>query len=60
VNNQEALEIATEAVLRLKGHILDILTIKKPRDLQTAIDLSKVVSKLSPIVGNTLGSTIVQ
>lgn len=60
MNNQEALEIATEAVLRLKGHTLDILTVKKPRDLQAAIALSKVVSKLSPIVGNTLESTIVQ
>ncbi len=60
MDNQEALEVATEAVLRLKGHILDILTIKKPRDLQAAISLSKVISKLSPIVGNTLESTIVQ
>ena len=54
---KEALEIATEAVLRLRGHTLDILTITKPRDLQAAIDLSKVVSKLSPIVGNTIEHT---
>ena len=60
MNNQEALELATEAVLRLKGHVLDILTIKRPPDLRTAIDLSKVISKLSPIVGNTLESTIVR
>ena len=60
MNNQEALNIATEAVLQLKGHILDVLTVKKPQDMQSAIGLSKVVSKLSPIVGNTLESALVQ
>jgi len=60
VNTQEALHIATNAVLQLKGHTLDILTVKKPQDMQSAIGLSKVVSKLSPIVGNTLESVIVQ
>lgn len=60
MNTQEALEIATVAVLQLKGHTLDVLTVKKPQDIQSAIGLSKVVSKLSPIVGNTLESAIVQ
>lgn len=60
MNTQEALDIATDAVLQLKGHILDVLTVKKPQDMQSAIGLSKVVSKLSPIVGNTLESAIVQ
>ena len=60
MNTQEALGIATGAVLQLKGHTLDVLTVKKPQDMQSAIGLSKVVSKLSPIVGNTLESAIVQ
>jgi len=51
---REVLDIATTIVLQLKGHTLDILTVRKPRNLQEAIDLSKVVSKLSPIVGNTI------
>lgn len=60
MNNQQALQIASQAVNRLKGHSLDILTVTKPRDIQSAIELSKVVSKLSPIVGNTLESIIAQ
>ena len=60
MNNQQALQIAAQAVYRLKGHTLDILTVAKPRDIQSAIELSKVVSKLSPLVGNTLESIIVQ
>ncbi len=60
MNTQEVLDIATNAVLRLKGHTLDVLTVKKPQDMQSAIGLSKVVSKLSPIVGNTLETVLVQ
>jgi len=60
MNYREALDLATKAVLQLKNHTMDILTVKRPRDLQEAIDLSKVVSKLSPIVGNTIEYTITQ
>lgn len=58
VNYEDVLNVATGTVLQLKGHLLDVLTVKKPYDLQTAIDLSRVISKLSPIVGNTLESTL--
>ncbi len=57
---REVLDIATNAVLQLKEHTLDILTIRKPRNLQEAIELSKVVSKLSPIVGNTIEYAITE
>ena len=57
---REVLNIATTTVLELKGHTLDILTVRKPRNLQEAIDLSKVVSKLSPIVGNTIETAITE
>lgn len=60
MNYQEVLIVATKAVMQLKGHIMDILTIRKPRDIQEAIELSKVVSKLSPIVGNTIEYIITQ
>lgn len=49
MNYQEVLTVATEAVLQLKDHSMDILTVKKPRDIQEAIELSKVISKLSPL-----------
>jgi len=51
---QEALEIATANLLSLRGHTIDVLTVSRPRDIQGAIELSKIVSKLSPIIGNLL------
>lgn len=60
MNYREALDLATKAVLQLRDHTMDILTVKRPRDLQEASDLSKVVSKLSPLVGNTIEYTITQ
>lgn len=57
---REALEIATAAVLRLQGHTVDVLNVTRPSDLQGAIELSKIVSKLSPIIGNLLEYTIVR
>lgn len=51
---REALEIAASELLGLKGHTIDILTVSKPSDIQGAVELSKLVSKLSPIVGNLL------
>ena len=34
------------------GHVFDVLTIGKPKSHQSAIDFAKIVSKLSPILGN--------
>ncbi|MBI5301814.1 MAG: hypothetical protein HY868_06740 [Chloroflexi bacterium] len=51
---REALHIATQEVLALKGHTVDVLTIKRPTEIQGAVELAKIVSKLSPIIGNLL------
>lgn len=51
---RQALEIATDALVGLKGHRIDLLTISRPSDLQGAVELSKIVSKLSPIIGNLI------
>ena len=51
---QDALKIATNALVNLKEHIIDVITISQPRDVQGVIELSKILSKLSPIVGNLL------
>lgn len=51
---QKALEIAAEALLELKGHNIDVITISKPIDIQAAIAISKILSKLSPIIGNLI------
>lgn len=57
---REALEIASRAVLRLREHTVDVLTLKRPATIQTAVELSKIVSKLSPIIGNLLEYAIVE
>lgn len=56
----EVLTHAIAAIQELKGRRLDILTISKPRDVEAAVELSKVIGKLSPIVGNTLEYAVVR
>ncbi len=56
----QIIKIALQAMLDLKGHTVDVLTIKRPNDVQSAVELSKIVSKLSPIVGNLLEYAVVQ
>ena len=51
---QKALAIASEALMDLKGHTMDVIRISKPSDIEGAIALSKIISKLSPIVGNLI------
>ncbi len=51
---RQALEIATNALINLKGHSIDVLAVSQPKDIQGAMELSKIVSKLSPIIGNLI------
>lgn len=55
---REALEIATAALLNLRNHTIDVLTISRPTDIQGVVEISKIVSKLSPIIGNLIESAI--
>ena len=41
----EALQIVTRQVLALKGHTVDVITIKRPREIQGALELAKVILK---------------
>jgi hypothetical protein len=45
---------ATSALMGLKGHTVDVIDITRPPDLEYAVHLSKVVSKLSPFVANLM------
>lgn len=51
--------LAKEKILGLKESYIDIVEINKPKTLDEAVELSKVISKLSPIVGNNLEFYIV-
>lgn len=48
------IEIATEHLKDLGGHVFDLLTVEKPISPEAAVNLSKVVSKLSPLLGNLI------
>lgn len=54
MNTQEILQVGTKHLGGLSGHIFDLLTVSKPISPDAAINLSKVVSKLSPLLGNLI------
>ena len=54
MNTRQALTVATAHLKQLEGHIFDLLTISKPVSPEAAINLSKVISKLSPLLGNLI------
>ena len=54
MNTPEVLSSASAHLHSLSGHVFDVLTISKPRTPNAAINLSKVISKLSPLLGNLI------
>jgi len=54
LNTAETIAIATEHLNELGGHVFDLLTVTKPISPDAAVNLSKVVSKLSPLLGNLI------
>jgi hypothetical protein len=51
---KEILATASVHLERLAGHVFDLLTVTKPISPDAAVNLSKVVSKLSPLLGNLI------
>ena len=51
---QEVLTSASLHLQGLAGHVFDLLTISKPISPNAAVNLSKMVSKLSPLLGNLI------
>jgi len=54
VNTQDVLASATKHLHELSGHVFDLLTVSKPISPEAAINLAKVISKLSPLLGNLI------
>jgi|SRR5579884_403550 len=50
----EILASASAHLAGLAGHVFDLLTISKPISPAAAVNLSRVVSKLSPLLGNLI------
>jgi hypothetical protein len=54
MNTAKVLEIASAHLQELSGHVFDLLTVTKPISPNAAVNLAKVVSKLSPLLGNLI------
>lgn len=60
MNHSDILSQASKEIRRLKGRTLDILEIKKPHNTEHVQYLSRVISKISPFVGNLLEFSIIE
>jgi hypothetical protein len=54
MNTQEVITAAASHLIELAGHQFDVLHISKPPSVDAALNLAKVLSKLSPLVGNLI------
>lgn len=54
MNTQDVIRVASHHLDGLSGHIFDLLEISKPISVDAAVNLSKVISKLSPLLGNLI------
>ncbi|MEA5421539.1 hypothetical protein VB712_20140 [Spirulina sp. CCNP1310] len=50
----DIITLASQYVTNLAGHKFDVLDIAKPVTINSAVNLSKVISKLSPFLGNLI------
>jgi len=55
----DILNAASQEILKISGKIFDIVDVKRPSTIDYAIQLSKVISKLSPLIGNLIEFTTV-
>ena len=54
MTTKQAIDIASAHMKGLAGHEFDLLTITKPVSPEAAVNLTKVISKLSPLLGNLI------
>lgn len=54
MNTQEVITLARDYLRGLAGHEFDVLEVTKPVSPEAAVNLAKIISKLSPLVGNLI------
>lgn len=54
MNTSQVIQSASGHLDELPGHVFDVLTVSKPVSPEAAVDLAKVISKLSPLLGNMI------
>jgi hypothetical protein len=60
MNTKEAIDTASLHLRSLGGHIFDVLTLTKPISPNAGANLAKVISKLSPLLGNMIEFNVVE
>jgi hypothetical protein len=60
MNTSDVITTATNHLTTLPGHVFDVLSITKPVSPDAAVNLAKVISKLSPLLGNLIEFNIVE
>lgn len=54
MQTQDVIRLGRDHLKSMEGHVFDVLTVTEPISPDAAVNLSKVVSKLSPLVGNMI------
>ncbi|MBB5212622.1 hypothetical protein [Microbulbifer hydrolyticus] len=54
MQTQDVIRLGREHLRSMSGHVFDVLEVKEPISPDAAVNLSKVISKLSPLVGNMI------
>ena len=54
MKTQDVIRLASQYLDRLSGHTFDVLDVSKPISADAAVNLAKVISKLSPLLGNLI------
>jgi hypothetical protein len=60
MKTKEAIDTASLHLRSLQGHIFDVLTVTKPISPNAGANLAKVISKLSPLLGNMIEFNVVE
>ncbi len=60
MDTEEIIKLAGEKLKTLPGNEFDLLTISKPISPDAALNLAKVISKLSPLLGNLIEFNITE
>lgn len=59
MKTKNIIDLASNHLKELPGSVFDLLSVSEPTSIEAAINLTKIVSKLSPLVGNLIEFNIV-
>lgn len=60
MNTSEVIELACHHLQNLQGTVFDDISLAKPHGAKAAVNLTKIISKLSPFVGNLIEFNVVE